>query len=254
MRTRSRVTAILLLLLWASSAWAGVAFDNKGSATAITNTTITTPAFTIAAGATVIAVGASLQHATADYTAVSWSLGSGTVTKVKVLRDHTLSTPDSYTTVWCINAPTTGSGTVTATSDTSVPLQLNAASFTGSDTTTPCPAANAQTSASEATSVTVTPTGLGANDASYGAAGSNIGNNPLGCTTALQTDSNTAENQQTGYALGTTGVVCTWDLANGHNTTFVAVRIQAPSGAAVKFRRTLNPFGARAGSRPWGAQ
>lgn len=152
-----------------------------------------------------------------DFTTVTWSQGSESLTQI----GEVTAGGGARTSIWCRAAPTAGAGTVTVNADASVPLQVNAAVFSGAHQTTPCPVGDIQTSTTAVTSVTLTPTNLGTGDASVGLCGSTSGDPTSASPTQLQLNATTPINIISGRATDTTGVTFNgnvdWGGAGAHS-------------------------------------
>lgn len=193
----------------------------------------------------VLSVKVGLKDATATVSSVSWNLGSGTTVEIKNLR----SSNNAYASIWMIPAPGAGAGTITVNLSASVLFIGNATCFSGASQSAPSAAADAVTSTSNGAAVTLTPANLTANDASDGI-GVNVDAGNWTSATPNQRSINNASNpgNLAGDATGTTGVTFNNDgTIPAGNVSFVAVRIQPPSGVVWASLPTSNHPGASPG-------
>src|SRR5712664_3693811 len=100
------------------------------------------PSWTISGTKPAIIVAIGYQDASITVSSVSWSLG-GTGVQAKLIRGG--SGVNDTTAIWCIPAPTTGTGTLTVTLSGAPAgnYTWGADNFTVANQTTPCPVGNA---------------------------------------------------------------------------------------------------------------
>lgn len=180
------------------------------------------PSWTISGTHPTIVVAIGYQDASITVSSVTWSLG-GTGVQGKLIRGG--SGVNDTTAIWCIPAPTTGTGTLTVTLSGAPAgnYTWSGDAFTGADQTTPCPTGNAVSNISASSSYTMTPSGLTSSDAAYA-----VGVDASDCITVTpnQTlnDCATSIATNAGYNTGTGSVTITFTQANDSKSS-VAVRI-----------------------------
>ena len=221
----------LFLLFAAPKAHAAVAFVASSTSGEVTAAAATTTSFTVSGSNPVIVVETS-HNSAATTTAVSWSLG-GTATEIV-----SLASSSRYSDIWCIIAPTAGTGTVHATFGASINSYLVAAAFSGANQTNPCPTANAiSTSTSIATTtLKLTAGGLTTGDASVMALGlfnsGDIASPYVQPNTIYHNVGGTSDNEM-GYATSTASLTGNWESSAGSLKIVNVIRIQqAPTVAA----------------------
>lgn len=200
-----------------------VAFQSTMSTVGnVTLASNTGPSWTISGTKPVIVVSISYQDATITVSSVSWSLG-GTGAQAILVRGG--SGTNDVSAIWCIPAPTVGTGTVTVTLSGAPAgnYTWGADNFTVANQTTPCPAGNAVSNVSASSSYTMTPSGLTSGDAAFA-----VGVDASDCVTITpnQTLNNCAATIAVGggYNTGTGSVTVTFSQANNTKSA-VAVRI-----------------------------
>jgi hypothetical protein len=244
---------LVIIACLSTYAWASVAHDTGNASSGIngTGTTKTTASVTISGSATLVTAALSLNNSHANLTAASWSLGGGTC----YIAFQGLTTVGGEQFIIACPAPTTGSGTFTATWDTSTAFQLHIDSWTGTDTIYPAVVYESNFIVANNTggfsSKSLAPVGLTSSDATLAACDSTLGNPTSVSPNQTYLDATTGTNMEVGYALGTSGVTCNWDTSSAGYQVAAFVRIRAPHTPSAAGGCTLPCVDAKSTSFIW---
>lgn len=224
-----RLIVLSLCLGMASPGWSAVAYGSSAQSVKGTGSSQTSGNLTISGSNLVIIAQATYSSTSITVSSVTWSLG-GTGVEAKLIRGGLSG--GVTTVIWCIPAPTGGTGTVEFDlSGSASTWRFSADYFTGADQTTPCPTGDAVTDITATNTYSLTPSNLTANDGTSIAGGDSSSSINSVSVNQILIDNTTSVDIGTGYTLGTGASGMTMSDSNDAHSV-VAIRIAAASSAA----------------------